>query len=32
VRPGFKCLDIAGGTGDLAKVFAKQAGRAAKSG
>ncbi|MYM72535.1 MULTISPECIES: bifunctional demethylmenaquinone methyltransferase/2-methoxy-6-polyprenyl-1,4-benzoquinol methylase UbiE [Duganella] len=26
VRPGFKCLDIAGGTGDLAKVFAKQAG------
>lgn len=26
VRPGFKCLDIAGGTGDLAKVFARQAG------
>jgi demethylmenaquinone methyltransferase/2-methoxy-6-polyprenyl-1,4-benzoquinol methylase len=26
VRPGFKVLDIAGGTGDLAKVFAKQAG------
>jgi len=26
VRPGFKCLDIAGGTGDLAKMFAKQAG------
>ena len=26
VRPGFKCLDIAGGTGDLAKAFAKQAG------
>ena len=26
VRPGFKVLDIAGGTGDLAKEFAKQAG------
>src|ERR1051325_8301561 len=26
VRPGMKVLDIAGGTGDLAKVFAKQAG------
>lgn len=26
VRPGFQCLDIAGGTGDLAKAFAKQAG------
>jgi demethylmenaquinone methyltransferase/2-methoxy-6-polyprenyl-1,4-benzoquinol methylase len=26
VRPGFKVLDIAGGTGDLAKSFAKQAG------
>jgi len=26
VRPGFKVLDIAGGTGDLAKTFAKQAG------
>jgi demethylmenaquinone methyltransferase / 2-methoxy-6-polyprenyl-1,4-benzoquinol methylase len=26
VRPGFKVLDIAGGTGDLAKVFARQAG------
>ena len=26
VRPGFKVLDIAGGTGDLAKAFAKQAG------
>lgn len=26
VRPGFKCLDIAGGTGDLAKAFAKRAG------
>ncbi|MBS0308574.1 MAG: bifunctional demethylmenaquinone methyltransferase/2-methoxy-6-polyprenyl-1,4-benzoquinol methylase UbiE [Proteobacteria bacterium] len=26
VRPGFKVLDIAGGTGDLAKVFAKEAG------
>lgn len=25
IRPGFKVLDIAGGTGDLAKVFAKQA-------
>jgi demethylmenaquinone methyltransferase/2-methoxy-6-polyprenyl-1,4-benzoquinol methylase len=25
VRPGFKVLDIAGGTGDLAKAFAKQA-------
>ena len=24
--PGFKVLDIAGGTGDLAKAFAKQAG------
>lgn len=28
VRPGFKVLDIAGGTGDLAKAFAKQAGLA----
>ncbi len=26
VRPGFKVLDIAGGTGDLAIAFAKQAG------
>ncbi|MEN9868427.1 MAG: hypothetical protein RL748_4017 [Pseudomonadota bacterium] len=26
VRPGFKVLDIAGGTGDLARAFAKQAG------
>jgi demethylmenaquinone methyltransferase / 2-methoxy-6-polyprenyl-1,4-benzoquinol methylase len=26
VRPGFKVLDIAGGTGDLAKAFAKKAG------
>ena len=26
VRPGYKVLDIAGGTGDLARVFAKQAG------
>jgi len=26
VRPGFKVLDIAGGTGDLAKAFATQAG------
>jgi demethylmenaquinone methyltransferase/2-methoxy-6-polyprenyl-1,4-benzoquinol methylase len=26
VRPGFKVLDIAGGTGDLAKAFAAQAG------
>jgi len=26
VRPGFKVLDIAGGTGDLAKTFARQAG------
>jgi demethylmenaquinone methyltransferase/2-methoxy-6-polyprenyl-1,4-benzoquinol methylase len=26
IRPGFKVLDIAGGTGDLAKSFAKQAG------
>lgn len=26
VKPGFKVLDIAGGTGDLAKAFAKQAG------
>lgn len=26
VRPGFKVLDIAGGTGDLAKEFVKQAG------
>ena len=26
VRPGFKVLDIAGGTGDLSKTFAKQAG------
>ncbi|RXZ34042.1 bifunctional demethylmenaquinone methyltransferase/2-methoxy-6-polyprenyl-1,4-benzoquinol methylase UbiE [Oxalobacteraceae bacterium CAVE-383] len=28
VRPGFKVLDIAGGTGDLAKAFARQAGPA----
>jgi demethylmenaquinone methyltransferase/2-methoxy-6-polyprenyl-1,4-benzoquinol methylase len=27
VRPGFKVLDIAGGTGDLAKAFARQAGK-----
>ena len=27
VRPGFKVLDIAGGTGDLSKEFAKQAGK-----
>ncbi len=26
VRPGFKVLDIAGGTGDLAKAFARHAG------
>ena len=26
IRPGFRVLDIAGGTGDLARVFAKQAG------
>src|SRR3954453_9325807 len=26
VRPGFKVLDLAGGTGDLAKAFARQAG------
>jgi demethylmenaquinone methyltransferase/2-methoxy-6-polyprenyl-1,4-benzoquinol methylase len=26
VRPGFKVLDIAGGTGDLAKAFAQKAG------
>jgi demethylmenaquinone methyltransferase/2-methoxy-6-polyprenyl-1,4-benzoquinol methylase len=26
VRPGFRVLDIAGGTGDLAKTFARQAG------
>ncbi len=26
VRPGFKVLDVAGGTGDLSKAFAKQAG------
>jgi len=26
VRPGFKVLDIAGGTGDLAKAFAEKAG------
>ncbi|VVD76589.1 ubiquinone biosynthesis methyltransferase UbiE [Pandoraea morbifera] len=26
VRPGFKVLDIAGGTGDLSKVFARAAG------
>lgn len=26
VRPGFKVLDIAGGTGDLAKAFTRQAG------
>ena len=27
VRPGMKVLDIAGGTGDLARAFAKQAGQ-----
>lgn len=27
IRPGFKVLDIAGGTGDLAKEFVKQAGK-----
>lgn len=27
VRPGFKVLDIAGGTGDLAKAFARQVGQ-----
>jgi len=27
VRPGFRVLDIAGGTGDLAKAFARQAGK-----
>jgi len=26
IRPGFKVLDIAGGTGDLSKAFAKKAG------
>ncbi|MDA4517411.1 class I SAM-dependent methyltransferase, partial [Escherichia coli] len=26
IRPGMKVLDIAGGTGDLAKAFAKRAG------
>ena len=26
IRPGFKVLDIAGGTGDLARAFAKKAG------
>jgi demethylmenaquinone methyltransferase / 2-methoxy-6-polyprenyl-1,4-benzoquinol methylase len=26
VRPGYKVLDLAGGTGDLAKAFARQAG------
>lgn len=26
IRPGFRVLDIAGGTGDLSKVFARQAG------
>lgn len=26
IRPGFKVLDIAGGTGDLAKAFARKAG------
>ena len=26
VRPGYKVLDLAGGTGDLSKAFAKQAG------
>lgn len=26
IRPGFKVLDIAGGTGDLAKAFAAKAG------
>jgi demethylmenaquinone methyltransferase/2-methoxy-6-polyprenyl-1,4-benzoquinol methylase len=28
IRPGFKVLDIAGGTGDLAKAFARKAGAA----
>jgi demethylmenaquinone methyltransferase/2-methoxy-6-polyprenyl-1,4-benzoquinol methylase len=28
IRPGFKVLDIAGGTGDLAKAFARKAGTA----
>jgi demethylmenaquinone methyltransferase / 2-methoxy-6-polyprenyl-1,4-benzoquinol methylase len=32
VRPGMKVLDIAGGTGDLALRFARQAGRRARSG
>ncbi len=27
IRPGFKVLDIAGGTGDLAKAFARKAGQ-----
>ena len=26
IRPGYKVLDLAGGTGDLAMAFAKQAG------
>ena len=26
IRPGFKVLDIAAGTGDLARAFAKRAG------
>ena len=29
-RPGHKVLDLAGGTGDLAKVFARQVGREGK--
>ena len=32
VRPGFKVLDIAGGTGDLAKAFENRPARRAKSG
>ena len=32
IRPGFKVLDIAGGTGDLAMAFAKKPARPAKSG
>ncbi len=32
VRPGMKVLDIAGGTGDLARAFAKRRGPPARSG
>ena len=32
IRPGMKVLDIAGGTGDLARAFAKRAGPDGKSG